>query len=110
MNRKRKHGRILRSALLATALCLSALNLQAQEGRRVISNPVPVYPETAKRLHLAGVVKVQIVIAPDGHVKETNVIGGHPLLVNAVEEALRNWKYAPAGSETTKQLEFNFHP
>lgn len=110
MNRERKHGRILRSALLATALCLSAANLQAQEGRRVISNPVPVYPETAKRLHLAGVVKVQIVIAPDGHVKETNVIGGHPLLVNAVEEALRNWKYAPAGSETTKQLEFSFRP
>jgi TonB family protein len=110
MNRKRKRGEILRSALLATALCLSAASLQAQEGRRVISNPVPVYPETAKRLRLTGVVKVQIVIAPDGHVRETNVIGGHPLLVNAVEEALRNWKYAPAGSETTKQLEFSFHP
>ena len=110
MNRKRKHGRILRSTLLATALCLSAASLHAQEGRRVISNPVPVYPETAKRLRLTGVVKVQIVIAPDGRIRETNVIGGHPLLVNAVEEALRNWKYAPAGGETTKQLEFSFHP
>jgi len=110
MKRECKKGSILQTTVLATALWLSAASLEAQEGRKVISNPAPVYPETAKRLRLMGVVKVQIVIAPDGHVKETNIIGGHPLLVNAVEEALRNWKYAPAGSETTKQLEFSFHP
>src|SRR5258706_4745113 len=57
-----------------------------------------------------GIVKVQIVIAPDGRVKETKIIGGHPLLVNTVEETLKNWKYAPASAETTAQLEFNFHP
>jgi hypothetical protein len=50
------------------------------------------------------------VIAPDGRVKETKIIGGHPLLVNTVEETLKNWKYAPASAETTAQLEFNFHP
>ncbi len=96
--------------VLAMALILTAVKLPAQETRRAISNPVPVYPEVAKRLRLVGIVKLQVVIAPDGHIKETRVIGGHPLLVSSVEDTLKNWKYAPASSESTIQLEFNFHP
>jgi hypothetical protein len=38
------------------------------------------------------------------------VIGGDPVLVNAVEDTLKNWKYAPASSETTAILVFNFRP
>jgi TonB family protein len=110
MNREHKRGRILGGALLAMALGLGVANLQAQEGRKVLSNPVPTYPEVARKLHLAGTVKVQVVIGADGRIKETSFIGGHPLLVNSVEDALKNWKYAPASAETTKQLEFNFHP
>jgi TonB family protein len=110
MKRECTKGSILGGALLAMALSLGAANLQGQESRKVLSNPVPVYPETAKKFRLSGVVKVQVVIAPDGHIKETKIIGGHPLLVFAVEDTLRSWKYAPASSETTMQLEFNFHP
>ncbi len=96
--------------VLAMAFILTAVNLTAQETRKAISNPVPVYPEVAKRLHLVGVVKVQVVVAPDGRIKETRVIGGHPLLVSSVEETLKYWKYAPASTESTVQLEFNFRP
>jgi TonB family protein len=96
--------------VLAMALILTALTLPAQDARRAISSPVPVYPEVAKRLRLVGVVKVQVVVAPDGRIKETRVIGGHPVLVSSVEETLKNWKYAPASTESTLQLEFNFHP
>ncbi len=92
------------------ALLLTTVNLPAQETRKLISNPAPAYPETARRFRLTGVVKVQVVIAPDGQIKSTKVIGGHPLLVNAVEETLKSWKYAPAGAETTVLLEFNFRP
>jgi TonB family protein len=59
---------------------------------------------------LSGTVKVQVVIAPDGQVKEVKVIGGHPLFVEATLEALKKWRYAPSNSETTAALEFNFHP
>jgi TonB family protein len=95
---------------LAMSLILTAVKLPAQESRKVLSNPAPVYPEIARKLLLTGVVKVQVVIAPDGKIKSTNVVGGHPVLVKAVEDALKSWKYAPASSETTTQLEFNFHP
>ncbi len=110
MKRERKAGRILGGALVAMALSLGVANLRAQDSRKVLSNPVPVYPDVAKRMRLTGTVKVQIVIGTDGRIKEKNFIGGHPVLVSAVEETLKNWKYAPASGETTTQLEFNFHP
>jgi TonB family protein len=110
MIREHKKRRILAGALLAMALGLGVGNLQAQEGRKALSNPAPTYPEVAKKLRLVGTVKVQIVIAGDGRIKEKTFIGGHPVLVNAVEETLKNWKYAPGSGETTTQLEFNFHP
>jgi TonB family protein len=105
-----KLARITARASLAMTIFLTVVNLPAQEGRKLLSNPTPPFPEIARRMHLAGVVKVQVVIATDGKIKETKVIGGHPLLVSAVEDTLKNWKYAPASAETTTQLEFNFHP
>ena len=104
-----KLARITALASLAITLFLTALNLSAQETRKAVSNPAPRYPELARNLHISGVVKVQIVIAPDGKITSTKVLGGHPVLVSSVEETLKNWKYAPASSETTTQLEFNFH-
>lgn len=91
-------------------LTLSGANLSAQENRKLISHPAPIYPEMAKKFALTGVVKVQIVIAPDGHIKEMKFIGGHPLLVATVEDTLKHWRYAPTTSESTDVLEFNFHP
>jgi TonB family protein len=110
MDEKAKITRIAARAFLGMALFFTSLNLPAQEGRKVISNPTPAYPETAKRFRLTGVVKVEVVVAPDGHIKATKIIGGHPLLVNAVEETLKGWKYAPASAETTSVLEFKFNP
>jgi TonB family protein len=115
MDERAKLTKIMARCFLAMALLVTAANLPGQETRKLISNPAPAYPDTAKRFRLTGVVKVHVVIAPEGQikssqVKSTKVIGGHPLLVNAVEETLKNWKYAPAGAETTALLEFNFRP
>jgi len=49
-------------------------------------------------------------LAADGQIKDVKVIGGHPELVNAVQEARKNWEYAPANSETTAMRVFDFHP
>jgi TonB family protein len=109
-NKKVWWNRIGAGTLLAIAMSLTTANVPAQEtNRKVISNPTPNYPELARKVHLAGVVKVQVVIATDGKIKTVRVIGGHPLLVDAVQETLRSWKYAPANSETTTNLAFNFH-
>jgi TonB family protein len=109
-NQRRKSTRIALLAFLAMFLILSATDSPAQEGRKVISRTTPVYPEAAKRLAITGTVKVQVVIASDGHIRETKVIGGHPLLVDSVQEALKTWKYEPASSDSAVLLEFHFHP
>jgi TonB family protein len=96
--------------LITMGLGLGVPGLRAQEARKLLNSPTPTYPETARQFRLSGVVKVQVVIAPDGQIKEVKVLGGHPVLVNAVEDTLKNWKYAPASSETTAILVFNFHP
>jgi TonB family protein len=106
MNTKKRAARIL----LAMGLSFAGAGAHAQETRKALNNPTPAYPETARQFRLSGVVKVQAVVAPDGQIKDVKVIGGHPVLVNAVQETLKNWKYAPASSETTVTLVFNFHP
>ncbi len=110
MDEKAKITRVSARAFLAMALLLTAVNLPAQETRKLVSNPVPRYPDLAKNLRLSGVVKVQIIIAPDGKITSSKVLGGHPLFVTSVEETLKNWKYAPAATETTAVLEFRFNP
>jgi TonB family protein len=106
MTMRKRAARIL----LALGLSLPGLSLHGQESRKALNNPTPIYPEIARRLRLSGIVKVQVLVAPDGQIKDVKVIGGHPLLVSAVQEALKNWKYAPAGGETQVSLEFSFHP
>ena len=80
-----------------------------EEGKRKVRTKVaPTYPELAKRMNVTGKVKIEVVIASDGHVKSTRVIGGHPLLVQACQDAVKEWKFAPAPEESTQVVEFEF--
>ena len=79
------------------------------EGKRKVKTRVlPAYPELAKRMSVTGKVKIEVVITPDGRVKSTRVIGGHPLLVQACQDAVKEWKFASAPQETTQIVEFDF--
>jgi TonB family protein len=110
LNLSPKLTRTLTRGGLAITLTLAAASLPAQDVRKVLKQPAPPYPEMAKRMHLTGTVKVQVVIGPDGLIKEFKVVGGHPVLVESALETLKMWKFAPASGETTTILEFNFHP
>jgi protein TonB len=76
--------------------------------RKVKTKTTPDYPELARRMAVTGKVKIEVVITPDGHVKSTRVVGGHPLLVKACLDAVKEWKFAPAPEETTQMIEFEF--
>jgi len=60
-------------------------------------------------MNVSGKVKIEVVIAPDGRVKSSRVVGGHPLLVQTCQDALKEWKFVPASEETTQIVEFEFH-
>jgi TonB family protein len=81
-----------RRSLLVLSIGLFAVSARGQELRKIVANPAPVYPEMAKRMQLTGVVKIEVVIAPDGKIKDSKVIGGHPVLVDAAMTALHDWK------------------
>jgi TonB family protein len=89
----------------ALMLLQSAL-LLADDNRKVIK---PVYNEIARRANISGTVKVEITIAPNGTVKSTKLVGGHPLLADSAMEAVKSWKYEPAAAESTTIVVFNFN-
>ena len=94
--------------MMGLLLALTSGTVSAQQIRKALFNPSPVYPELARKLHISGSVKVNLVIGADGLIKDTQFQGGHPLLVEAVQKALKDWKYAPASSETEMLVEFKF--
>jgi TonB family protein len=67
-------------------------NVQAM---KLIQQPKPVYPVQAKQDHIQGVVKIEAWIGKDGRIQNLNVISGHPLLVPASLDAVRQWVYQP---------------
>ncbi len=78
--------------------------------RKVKNKVAPTYPEIARRMNISGTVKLVVVVAPNGAVKSTKVLGGHPLLVSAAEEAVKKWKFEPAPAEDSGVVEFTFKP
>jgi outer membrane biosynthesis protein TonB len=52
---------------------------------------------------------MEVTVAPDGSVKSIHVLGGHPVLATASQEAVRNWKFESGPKETTQIVEVNFN-
>ena len=61
----------------------------------LIEKPVPVYPPLAKLARIQGLVRFNVVIGKDGHIKSLAVVCGHPLLIPAAQEAVQQWVYRP---------------
>ena len=61
----------------------------------MISDPPPAYPVLAKQARIAGTVKLDALIGPDGHIQNLTVVSGHPLLIEAAMSAVRQWIYRP---------------
>jgi protein TonB len=55
----------------------------------------PIYPELARRAGVQGVIVLECVIDPSGHVADVKVLRGHPLLEPAAVDAVRQWIYTP---------------
>lgn len=112
-NSLRTISRIILSVVIIASLfgSFKVVPAHAQEVERKVKNRVsPEYPEIAKRMGLTGVVRLQIVVSPNGTVKDTKVIGGHPILVNAAVDAVKKWRFEPGSGESTGTLEFKFEP
>jgi TonB family protein len=96
-------------ALLMLASTTFSQTSGTDEGKRKVkSKTAPLYPELARRMSVSGKVKIEVIITPDGRVRSTRVLGGHPLLVQACQDSVKEWKFFPAPEETTQVVEFDF--
>jgi len=67
-------------------------NVQAA---KLISKVAPVYPPLAKQAQIQGTVVLSATIGKDGKMQDLKVIKGHPLLVQAALDAVKDWVYQP---------------
>jgi len=65
------------------------------QSTKVINKATPVYPPLAKQARIQGTVRLTVHIGADGTVKDIQTISGHPLLVEAATEAVKQWVYQP---------------
>jgi TonB family protein len=110
-----RRKRIFQLAILGALAALFAFPTQVIHGqdsvetkRKVKTQVTPTYPDLARHMNVHGKVKLEVTVAADGTVKSVHVLGGHPLLAGAAQEAVRQWKFEPGPKETTNVIEFNF--
>lgn len=105
--RLRRLGSAFSVALLAVFSLVPSHSF-AQAARKVKNRVEPVYPELAKRNNISGSARVELLVTADGRVKDVKVLGGNPVLVQAVTAAVVKWKYEPAAEESTVIIKFDF--
>jgi len=78
--------------------------------RKAKTKVAPIYPDVARRMNITGTVRLAVVVSPNGTVKSSKPVGGHPLLVSAAMDAIKRWRFEPAQMESSGVVEFKFQP
>jgi TonB family protein len=94
---------LLLSSILLTAAIAHAQNSPAapitvntgSANLHIAKQTSPVYPPIAKAAHISGQVKLRIEIGIDGHITNTKVLSGPPMLVGSAQECVKQWLYEP---------------
>jgi TonB family protein len=106
----RRAGILIAAAALCAALSTgtSTAQMPGHPERTVVYKVAAVYPELAKRDHIKGVVRLQIVVGVNGTVKSTMLLGGAPVLIPSAIDAVRKWRFEAAPKETTEIVQIIF--
>lgn len=101
---------VLGVLVLAPLVSRAQQSEQTESSRKVVNRVTPQYPSLARTMNLKGIVRAEAVVAPNGTVKSVEGKGGHPVLVQAAQNAIRQWKYEPSAHETRETIEIQFNP
>ncbi|MGD0989334.1 MAG: energy transducer TonB [Candidatus Sulfotelmatobacter sp.] len=104
-------SRIAFSFVLLSLLIAVVGSAPAQDSavsRKIVIRVAPQYPSLARSMNIQGSVRAEVLVAPNGTVKSVEIKGGHPLFVQAAQNALREWKWEPAGHESHELVELKF--
>jgi outer membrane biosynthesis protein TonB len=78
--------------------------------RKVVTQVKAVYPPLARKMNLTGIVRVVAIVAPDGTVVRTEVLGGSPVLVQSAVDAIAKSKWQLGPQESKEVIEIKFEP
>lgn len=110
MFRSRSHKSLL-GALFFSMLLAYSMTSQAQDSARKVVKKVPVaYPSILKTKGIGGVVRLKVFVKPDGTVRDSEVLGGNPILAESAQKSVSQWKFSPATSETSVEISVVFDP
>ena len=82
----------------------------SETGRKIVRKVNPQYPPPALRMNLGGTVKVVALVSQDGSVKKVEPVGGNPILIQAAQTAVAQWKYVAGAAESRETVELHFTP
>jgi TonB family protein len=103
---------ILIATLLWNTLAISpafSQTSQVQNNARKLKVSVPPeYPELARKMNIQGVARVLLTVTSDGRVVGVKELGGNPVLVASLVQAVRKWKYESADRESEIEVRFEF--
>jgi TonB family protein len=94
--------------LLLAAAAFMTPALAQESSRKLKSGPPPEYPELARKLNITGSARVLITITADGRVRDVKELGGNPVLLKSLVDAVKKWRYEAATTESTVEVTFNF--
>ena len=103
---------VLIATVLWNTLATSPASSQATQSqtstRKIKVNVPPEYPELARKMNIQGVARVLLTVTSDGRVVGVKELGGNPVLVAALAQAVRKWKYESADRESEVEVRFEF--
>lgn len=78
--------------------------------RKLVYKVAPKYPPELRQNEIGGIVRLAVVINPNGSVAKISPVGGNPVLVDAATVAVKQWKYAASDHQTATEVQLDFIP
>lgn len=83
---------------------------QENNARKVVKKAPVAYPTILKAKGIGGVVRLRVFVKPDGTVRDTEVVGGNPILVESAQKSVMQWKFSTGSTETVMEISVVFDP
>ena len=97
------------SAGVLALLSIACFPTHAQSSaRKLIKRVEPVYPTLLRDRGIGGTVRLKVIVRADGTIRDVQVQGGNPILVESAVRAVKLWRYEPGESEATAEVVVHF--
>jgi TonB family protein len=81
-----------------------------ESSRKVVKKVAAQYPQVLRQRGIGGVVKLRVLVAANGSVKDAQVAGGNAILADCAQKAVKQWTFTPAGADSYVDISVVFDP